>query len=108
MAGIKQMDHCGASWSTAKTWLAASNGFAATKSSGISSMAGVAISERDGAMERDYESTSERRKAKLKTPASIGKEAADRAAATGPWEGAGHAVCRRVCRRGAVPALASG
>ncbi|HEV7692662.1 MAG TPA: TldD/PmbA family protein [Hyphomonadaceae bacterium] len=81
VAGIKQMDHCGASWSTAKTWLAASNGFTATKSSGISSMAGVAISERDGAMERDYESTSERRKAKLRTPASIGKEAAERAAA---------------------------
>ena len=80
VAGIKQMDHCGASWSTGTTWLAASNGFTAKKSSGISSMAGVAISERDGAMERDYESTSERRKAKLRTPASIGKEAADRAA----------------------------
>jgi PmbA protein len=77
--GVKQMSHCGASWNTATTWLAASNGFTAKKSSGISSMAAVAISERDGAMERDYESWSERRKAKLPTPASIGKEAAERA-----------------------------
>jgi len=27
--GVKQMSHCGASWSTAQTWLAASNGFRA-------------------------------------------------------------------------------
>ncbi len=79
--GIKQMSHCGASWSTARSWFAASNGFTATKSSGISSITAVAISERDGAMERDYESYSERRKARMPTPASVGLEAANRAAA---------------------------
>jgi PmbA protein len=79
VAGVKQMSHCGASWNTSKTWLAASNGFRAHKQSGISSMAAVAIAERDGAMERDYESTSERRRAKLKSPEWVGKTAADRA-----------------------------
>ena len=79
--GVKQMSHCGASWQTSRSWLAASNGFRASKSSGISSMAAVAIAERDGAMERDHESTSERRKAKLKSPEWVGREAADRAVA---------------------------
>ena len=79
--GVKQSDHSGASWSTAKSWFAASNGFAASKSSGISSLGAVAISERDGAMERDYESRSERRRAKMPTPESIGKEAGERAVA---------------------------
>lgn len=79
--GVKQMSHCGASWNTSRTWLAASNGFRAAKSSGISSMAAVAIAERDGAMERDYESSSERRKAKLKSPEWVGQQAAERATA---------------------------
>lgn len=79
--GVKQMSHCGASWNTSRTWLAASNGFRAAKSSGISSMAAVAIAERDGAMERDYESTSERRKARLKSPEWVGQQAAERATA---------------------------
>ena len=79
--GVKQMSHCGASWNTSRTWLAASNGFRAAKSSGISSMAAVAIAERDGAMERDYESSSERRKARLKAPEWVGQQAAERATA---------------------------
>lgn len=79
--GVKQMSHCGASWSTGQTWLAASNGFRAHKSSGISSMAAVAIAERDGAMERDHEYSSERRRALLKSPEWIGRQAAERATA---------------------------
>jgi PmbA protein len=79
--GVKQVEHCGASWSTSSSWLAASNGFAAHKTSGISSMAVLAIAERDGAMERDYESTSERRRARLKSPEWVGREAATRATA---------------------------
>lgn len=78
--GIKQMSHAGASWATSNSWLAASNGFAAHKTSGYSSMAAVAISERDGAMERDYESSSERRLAKHKSPEWVGREAGLRAA----------------------------
>lgn len=79
VAGVKQMSHCGASWNTGQTWLAASNGFRAHKSSGMSSMAAVAIAERDGAMERDYESSSERRRARHKSPEWIGREAGMRA-----------------------------
>jgi PmbA protein len=80
IGGIKQVSHSGASWNTGKSWVAASNGFSARKSSGMASLAAVAIAERDGAMERDYESSSERRKAKLKTPAEIGRTAGERAA----------------------------
>jgi PmbA protein len=79
--GIKQVSHSGASWNTATSWFAASNGFAARKSSGVSSLAAVAIAERDGAMERDYETWSERRRAKMRKPEDIGKEAGLRAAA---------------------------
>lgn len=79
--GVKQMSHCGASWGTSRSWLAASNGFAAHKTSGYSSMAAVAIAERDGAMERDHESSSERTLAKHKSPEWVGAEAGRRAAA---------------------------
>ena len=78
--GVKQMSHAGASWGTSKSWVAASNGFAAHKTSGYSSMAAVAIAERDGAMERDFESSSERLLAKHKSPEWIGAEAGRRAA----------------------------
>ena len=78
--GVKQMSHAGASWGTSKSWVAASNGFAAHKTSGDSSMAAVAIAERDGAMERDFESSSERLLAKHKSPEWIGAEAGRRAA----------------------------
>jgi PmbA protein len=47
----------------------------------MSSMAVMAIAERDGAMERDYDSRSERRKAKMPSPAEIGRVAGERAAA---------------------------
>ena len=79
--GVKQSSHSGASWGTGRSWLAASNGFMATKSSGATSLAAVAIAERGGAMERDYESRSERRRAGMPTPESIGVEAGTRAAA---------------------------
>jgi PmbA protein len=81
IAEVKQTGHAGASWSTSKSWVAASNGFFAAKSSGISSMAVMAIAERDGAMERDYDSRSERRRALLPKPEEIGREAGERAAA---------------------------
>lgn len=78
--GVKQMSHAGASWGTSRSWVAASNGFAAHKTSGYSSMAAVAIAERDGAMERDFESSSERLLARHKSPEWIGAEAGRRAA----------------------------
>ncbi|MEP7210741.1 MAG: TldD/PmbA family protein, partial [Alphaproteobacteria bacterium] len=79
--GVKQTGHSGASWSASRSWVAASNGFAAERSGGMSSIAVMAIAERDGAMERDYDSRSERRKAKMPTPTEIGRIAGERAAA---------------------------
>lgn len=79
--GVKQVDHAGASWGKGHTWLAATNGFAAQRSSGSTSLAVVAIAERDGAMERDYEFRTVRKLAYLPTPQTIGQTAADRAVA---------------------------
>jgi PmbA protein len=81
IAGVKQISHSGAGWSRSSSSVAASNGFLASKTSGMSSIAVVAISERDGAMERDYESRSERRLAKLPGADEIGRVAGERAAA---------------------------
>lgn len=78
---VRQISHSGASWSTARTWVAASNGFTAMRGGGMSSIAVVAIAERGGAMERDYDSRSERRKARMPTPTEIGRIAGERASA---------------------------
>ncbi len=79
--GVKQTSHAGATWGDSRTWVAASNGFAAAKRSGSISVGIVAIAERDGAMERDYESYSERRGALMPSPAEIGRIAGERTAA---------------------------
>jgi len=76
---VRQASHSGASWSTSARWVAASNGFAAHKRSGMTSLAAVAIAGRDGAMERDYESRSERSLARMPTPHEIGRIAGERA-----------------------------
>lgn len=81
IAGVKQISHSGAGWSRSSTSVAASNGFLATRTSGMSSISVVAIAERDGAMERDYESRSERRLVRLPAAAEIGRIAGERAAA---------------------------
>ncbi len=78
---VKQVSHAGAQWSSARTWIAASNGFAAAREAGWTSMAVAAIAERDGAMERDDESRSERRKARMPGPEEVGRIAGERAAA---------------------------
>ncbi len=79
--GVKQSDHAGANWGRGQTWLAATNGFAAHRASGSTSLAVVAIAEKDGNMERDYEFRTVRRLADLPSPESIGRIAADRAVA---------------------------
>lgn len=81
VAGVKQVSHAGAQWSTSRSWVAASNGFHAAKSSGWTSIAVAAIAERDGAMERDDESRSDRRKARMPAPSDVGRIAAERAVA---------------------------
>lgn len=81
ISGVKQTSHAGASWSTATTSVAASNGFAATTAYGMTSVTVVAIAEQDGAMERDYESRHERLIARMPTPESVGRTAGERAVA---------------------------
>ncbi len=81
VAGVKQTAHAGAGWSTSDTTVAASNGFMATTRYGYTSATVVAIAERDGAMERDYESRHERLIARMPGWAEIGTIAGERAAA---------------------------
>ncbi len=79
--GVKQISHAGSGWSRSNSSVAASNGFLASRTSGMSSISVVAIAERDGAMERDYDSRSERRRARLPEASEIGRVAGERAAA---------------------------
>lgn len=79
--GVKQVAHCGASWGSGATWVAASNGFVGQRRSGTTSISTVAIAERDGAMERDHDSHTSRLRADLHSPESIGRTAGERAAA---------------------------
>lgn len=58
--GIKTIAGCGASWNQSRRWVAASNGFAAFKTGTSTSLGISAVAERDGEMERDYDSWSVR------------------------------------------------
>jgi len=79
--GVKQMAHCGDLLEYVAVLAGCLERFPGRQIFGISSMAAVAIAERDGAMERDHESSSERRKARLKSPEWVGREAANRSTA---------------------------
>ncbi|MEM6626736.1 MAG: TldD/PmbA family protein [Pseudomonadota bacterium] len=78
---VKQSGHASASWSRRESHVASSNGFAASRHGGTTSTAILAIAERDGAMERDYDSRMERKYASMPSPAEIGRIAGERAAA---------------------------
>ena len=77
--GIAKTGNAGAGWGMNAVHVAASNGFSAFKSGGMSSIYCLAIAQRDVEMERDYEGCSKRKSADLKTPEEIGNEAAERA-----------------------------
>ena len=79
--GVKQVSGCGNGWSTSERWVAASNGFTAHKKSGSTGLGLAAVAEKDGAMERDYESRSVRRLEDRPTPQEIGTIAGERAVA---------------------------
>ncbi len=78
---VQQTGHAGATWSQSVAYVAASNGFAARKSGGATSVGVVAIAERGGAMERDFESWAKRKYNDMPSPESIGAEAGRRAVA---------------------------
>lgn len=76
--GVKQVSSCGNSWSQSERWLAASNGFRAYRKSGSTGLGLAAVAERDGAMERDYESRSCRRLEDRPSAVDIGRVAGER------------------------------
>lgn len=76
--GIKDVPGSGSSWSVGEVWLAATNGFAAHKRSSLSGVGLSAIAEKDGVMERDYESWSSRLRANRPSPEEIGRIAGER------------------------------
>lgn len=78
--GVKQVSGCGNGWSTNERWVAATNGFSSYRKSGSTGLGLAAVAEKDGAMERDYESRSVRRVADRPSPQSIGQIAGERAA----------------------------
>ena len=78
ISGIKTVAGCGASWNRSTRWVAASNGFSAFKTGTSTSLGLAAVAERDGQMERDYDSWSVRFTKDRPTAAEIGITAGER------------------------------
>jgi PmbA protein len=76
--GVKTVAGCGSSWSRSSRWVAASNGFASFRTGTSSSLGVSAVAEKDGAMERDYDSWSVRRVTDRPTAEEIGQTAGKR------------------------------
>lgn len=76
--GIKTVAGCGASWNRSSRWVAASNGFYAYKTGTSTSLGLASVAEKDGAMERDYESWSVRRTLDRPSAETIGRTAGER------------------------------
>lgn len=79
--GVKTVAGCGNGWSRTERWVAASNGFSSYLSGGSTGLGLAAVAERDGAMERDYDSWSVRKMADRPPPEEIGRTAGERAVA---------------------------
>lgn len=77
--GVKTTSSCGNGWSQSKRWVAASNGFSASKASGTIGLSLAMVAERDGEMERDYEARTVRRLEDRPSPEEIGRIAGQRA-----------------------------
>lgn len=78
VAGIKTVAGCGASWNRSERWVAATNGFRSWKTGTSTSLGLSAVAEKDGQMERDYDSWSVRF-TKDRPPAdAIGRTAGER------------------------------
>jgi len=81
VSGVKQVAGCGNGWSASEQWAATSNGFQSHKVTGSTGLGLAAVAEKDGAMERDYESRSVRRLEDRPSPQEIGEIAGRRAVA---------------------------
>ncbi len=78
--GVRTTSSCSAGWSRSERWLAASNGFTAHRRGSFSGLGLAVVAERDGKMERDYESRSVRYRQDRPSPEEIGRIAGTRAA----------------------------
>lgn len=76
--GIKTVAGCGASWNRSERWVAATNGFRAWKTGTSTSLGLSAVAEKDGQMERDYDSWSVRHSKDRPSAEEIGKTAGER------------------------------
>jgi len=76
--GIKTVAGCGASWNQSSRWVAATNGFTAYKTGSSTSLGLSAVAEKDGKMERDYDSWSRRLATDMPAPEEIGRTAGER------------------------------
>lgn len=76
--GVRTVSSCGNGWSRSQTWMAASNGFAALWTGSSTGLGLAAVAERDGRMERDYESRTVRWREDRPSPAEIGRIAGER------------------------------
>lgn len=79
--GVKQVSGCGNGWSRTHGWVAATNGFTNARTSSSLGLGLAAIAERDGKMERDYESRSARYLEDRPSPEEIGRIAGERTVA---------------------------
>ena len=78
--GVSTVAGCGNGWGRSSSWVAASNGFSASRTGGSAGLSLTAIATaEDGAMERDYDSWSVRRLKDRPSPAEIGRTAGERA-----------------------------
>ena len=76
--GIKDVPGSSAGWTVSEGWVAASNGFRAYRQDSVSGIGLSAIAERDGAMERDYDGWTTRRRVDRPSPEEIGRSAGER------------------------------
>ena len=76
--GVQQVASCGAGWSRTQRWLAASNGFSSFQAGSSLGLGLAAVAERDGKMERDYESRTVRYRVDRPSAEEIGRIAGER------------------------------
>lgn len=81
VSGVKTVAGCGNGWSASERWVASSNGFSSYLSGGSTGIGIAAVAERDGAMERDYDSWSVRKMADRPAASEIGRKAGELAVA---------------------------
>lgn len=76
--GVKTVAGCGASWNRSERWVAATNGFRSWKTGTSAGLGLAAVAEKDGQMERDYDSWSVRFSKDRPSAEEIGKTAGER------------------------------